>query len=342
MTLKEIANKVGVSITTVSRVINKNDTKCASKEVRDRIWDVVSASEYTPNKEAQALRQTASGTKIKEFVKNKNIACFFARTPDVNSDPFFNYIYRSIEKEAFKLGYFIKCSLSFNQLNNSPTKELLLNSGLDGLIILGKCDNKHLKYLCNNFKNIIYISLAEAEAPIDQIICDGYKIARTAVNYLNFLGHTKIGYIGEQNDEIRYKGFCDELSSLNLDINPFFCINSNLSAECGYKAMQDLIKINILPTAIVCCNDLTAIGAIKASKDASIKVPQDISIMGIDDIEIASYIEPSLTTISVPKDEMGKIAAKLLFDKINNEYNLPIKIEFPYKLQIRQSCKNLN
>ncbi|ONI38872.1 hypothetical protein AN396_01510 [Candidatus Epulonipiscium fishelsonii] len=342
MTLKEIAKNVGVSVTTVSRVINKNDTKCASKEVRDRIWDVVSASGYTPNKEAQALRQTASDTKIKSFVKNRNIACFFARTPDVNSDPFFNYIYRAIEKETFRLGYFIKFSLSFNQLNNSSTRDLLLNSGLDGLIILGKCDNEHLKYLCGKFKNIIYIGLTEAGASIDQVICDGYKIARTAVNHLYFLGHTKIGYIGEQSAEIRYKGFQDELTSLKLTINPLHCINSELSAECGYKAMNSLIKKNNLPTAIVCCNDLTAIGAIKAIKDANIKVPQDISIMGIDDIEMASYIEPSLTTIRVPKEEMGKMAAKVLFDKINKEHTLPIKIEFPYKLQIRQSCKNLN
>lgn len=342
MTLKEIAEKVGVSASTVSRVINKNDTKCASQSVREKIWDAVTASGYVPNQHAQRLKMSASGQKAAEQeVPEKNLACIFARSRDINNDPFFNSIYRAVEKEAFGSGYFIKYSLSFPQLVSPSSIALLKSANIDGIVILGRCKSDQLQLLRSEFRNIICVSLNAISPVIDQIVCDGYQVARTAVNYLHTLGHASIGYIGEIENEIRYKGYRDEMAALGLAMPRERIVDVSLSMEGGYHGVRRLKESGGLPGAIFCCNDITAVGAIKGIKEMGLKIPQDVSLLSIDDIEMASYVTPMLSTISIPKEEMGKMAVKILLDRINKGHRLPVKLELPYQIKARESCRDL-
>lgn len=342
MTLKEIAEQVGVSTSTVSRVINKNDTKCASQPVREKIWDAVTASGYVPNQHAQRLKLAASGQEDSmQATPEKNLACIFARSGNINNDPFFNSIYRAVEKEAFRNGYFIKYSLSFPQLVSSYSLDLLKTANIDGIVILGRCKAEHLQLLRNEFRNLVYVCLNAINPVIDQIICDGYQVARTAVNYLNSQGHTSIGYIGEIENEIRYKGYRDEMEALGLPMPKEWIADVNLSMEGGYHGARRLKENGGLPTAIFCCNDITAVGAIKSIKEMGLEIPQDVSLLSIDDIEMASYVTPMLSTISIPKEEMGKMAVKILLDRINKGHRLPVRLELPYQIKARESCRKL-
>ena len=155
----------------------------------------------------------------------------------------------------------------------------------------------------------------------DQVVCDGREITYSAISYLHELGHTKIGYIGEQNNEIRYTAFKEALKSLNLPFLQKNTANVKLSHEGGYQGAYHLMEAKSDITAIFCANDNTAIGAIKAIREKGYRIPEDISIIGVDDIETAQYLSPMLTTVHIPTEEMGQLAAKILIDRINGTQN---------------------
>ena len=144
MTLKEIAREAGVSISTVSRVINQSNSNAASKEVQDHIWEIVRRTGYTPNSSARNLK-TGTGGLISE--PSHSIACLFARTPDAITDPFFSQLARNIEKEAFKQNYILKYSFTSIDIRHPSTFHLIANNQVDGVAILGRCDKQMLSFL---------------------------------------------------------------------------------------------------------------------------------------------------------------------------------------------------
>ncbi len=195
-----------------------------------------------------------------------------------------------------------------------------------------------LNFLKKYYKNIVYAGLNSIDYSYDQIICDGYKASMAAVKYLASLKHTNIGYIGEVNNEVRYKGYSDALNELNLPVNHQSIINAQLSTDGGYIGTKKLLSSKANVTAIFCANDTTAIGALKAIKESNLRVPEDISIISIDDIDMAQYVSPMLTTVHIPIDELGKITTKILIDRIEHGHTLPIKIDIPFTLTKRESC----
>lgn len=338
MTLKEIAKMVGVSPSTVSRVINKNDEKCASQEVKNKIWKIVQETGYTPNKSAQQLKLASNPELERENVKR--LACVFARVKDVN-DQFFSALYRVIEQEAFKNQLLMQYAVTFSQLEGQSGQKMLKDIEADGAIILGRCDKQLMQRIKDSCRHVICTSLNPVDFPIDQVICDGYKAAKEAVNYLYKLGHRKIGYIGELNNEMRYKGYFSQMQELGLDVDRSFIASVSHSMEGGYRGAQEIISKPKHPTAIFCCNDITAVGAISAIKAKKLNIPNEISIISIDNIEMAKYVSPMLTTVGVPLEEMGKMTVTLLRDRMNGGHSLPMKMEMPFGIIKRESCKQL-
>lgn len=335
MTLKEIAQEAGVSISTVSRVVNKNNSTAASKEVQDRIWEIVRRTGYTPNTMARDLKK---GVSPATGAPNRSIACLFARTTDTATDLFFSSLARSIEQEAFRRNYVLKYSFSSFDIHHPNTFRLITDNHVDGVVILGRCDKPLLKLLKQYFNYVAYTGLNGLDANYDQIICDGYQAAVAAVEYLIKLGHKRIAYIGETKLEIRYNGYCDTLAKYNLSQRKGYATNVMLSLEGGYQGAKKLIDIGCDATAYFCSNDVTAIGAMRAFQEAGFKIPKDISIISIDDIETAQYLNPMLTTVHIPVDEMGIMTAKTLIDRIEGGHRLPIKINLPFYIAIRDSC----
>lgn len=335
MTLKEIAREAGVSISTVSRVINQSNSNAASKEVQDHIWEIVRRTGYTPNSSARNLK-TGTGGLISE--PSHSIACLFARTPDAITDPFFSQLARNIEKEAFKQNYILKYSFTSIDIRHPSTFHLIANNQVDGVAILGRCDKQMLSFLKKYFNHVIYSGLNSLNAKYDQILCEGVKASEAAVEYLIKLGHREIAYVGETKDEERYTGYISTLQKHNIPVQNEYISNVILSSEGGYSGTKALLERTRDMTAVFCPNDLTAIGAMRALQEAGLKIPQDISVISIDDIDMAQYLSPMLTTIHVPLDEMGKTTAKILIDRIQGGHHLPMKISLPFYLAVRESC----
>ncbi len=334
MTLKEIAREAGVSISTVSRVVNKNAPGAASKEVQDKIWEIVRRTGYTPNSTARTLKMGEDGS----IAPSRSIACLFARTSDTVTDLFFSSLSRSIEQEAFKRNYVLKYSFSSFDINHPGTFRLITDNHVDGVVILGRCDKPLLKMLKQYFNYVAYTGLNNLDAKYDQIICDGSQAAVAAVNYLIDMGHKKIAYVGEIQQENRYAGYCRALEARRIPLRKDYLANVTLSSEGGYQGVKKLLGAGCDATAFFCCNDITAIGAMRALQEAGRTVPRDASLISIDDIDTAQYLNPMLTTVHIPVEEMGQMTAKILIDRIEGGHRLPVKMELPFYIAVRDSC----
>ena len=334
MTLKEIASLAGVSPSTVSRVINHPGSKAASRKVEDKIWQIVRETGYIPDISARSLK--LHGTLGRTQDSPKAIGCFLARTH--TSDPFFSKITRGLEWEALRNGYTVKYIFSYQDMRQPDIRQAVRQTKVEGAALLGRPDSKMRSFLKANFKKIIYAGLNNIDSDFDQITCNAYLASKTAVSYLAELGHTQIAYLGERKNEIRYRGYLDAISQLALPLNREYIIDTPLSTEGGYQAATRLLSSENNITALFCANDLTAIGAMKAAKEIGRSIPQDLSVIGIDDIETCQYTKPMLTTIHIPMENLGTMTAKILIDRIETGKRIPMKVELPFRLIRRDSC----
>lgn len=335
MTQKEIAREANVSVSTVSRVINNKGKNAASQEVRDRIWEIVRRTNYIPNGSAQKLR---SGQIAAADEAVGSIECLFARMPFSDKDQFFSELARNVEVEALGLNYVLKYSFTALSLQKNYAAQALAESTAKGVVILGRCDKVTLSMVQRRFKNICYVGLNYFKPEYDQVICDGMEASKAAVNHLISLGHTKIGYIGEAMEEIRYIGYRNAMIEKKLSTESRYVANVLLSYKGGYKGAKSLLGSASDITAVFCANDITAVGAMRAFQESGLSIPKDISIIGVDDIETSKYLAPPLTTIRIPIEEMGRFAAKLLVDRIQGGHRIPIKALLPFHLEVRESC----
>lgn len=340
MTLKEIAQEVGVSISTVSRVINQKGTNAASKEVRDRIWEVVRATGYVPNAAAQSLKR--SDQPVQQDAAPHVIACLFARSPASINDPFFTGLARSVEEAAYQKNYVIKFLFTALDMDHPGTMQIIMDNHVEGIVVLGRCDRKLLVMIRRMLKNVVCISLNQMDDKLDQVICDAAEIGRAAVEHLISLGHRNIGYLGETSNENRYVGYQNALQSHGIPLQANSVVDVLLSSEGGYRGAKQLLRQAPDLTAIFCANDATAVGAIRALQEEGIKIPGDISIISVDNIEMAQYVSPTLTTIHIPLDEMGHMAFCQLHDRISGGHQIPMRVSVPFSLVERESCAKPN
>lgn len=340
-TLKDIAKRAGVSISTVSRVINNDQNKPASEETAEKVWNLVREMGYSPNFHARNLKTSKNSRPNLD----KTIGCILASPKDTFKDQFFSQIMMGIQSEAALNGYSVGYTFSYFE-DKSALFQHITSSEADGSIVLGRMNEDFLSFIKSNIKNLVYVGLNSIGRDLDEVICDAYEATSCAVQHLISLGHENIGYIGEipsldiNNiiNEHRFKAFKDTLSKNNISLNDYCIKNITLSSKEGYDAMMEIIESGNLPSAIFCGNDITAIGAMKAIHKNGLHIPKDISVVGLDNIEISEYFRPSLTTVHVPKEELGKFAVKLLIDRINGGHEVNAVVKLPFKLIVRESC----
>lgn len=344
MSIKEIAKLAQVSPATVSRVLNNPEYKCASPETREKIRKAAIRLHYVPNEAARSLK----AGKMSVSDKTSYITILITRTDSAHIDPFFDELLRVVETEIHKNN----CILSkvwYRSLFSSEKKcarEAVshmieemhgeVKGHCDGLIIIGKCAKNALTGLKKEFSNVICINRNSSNGQVDEVVCDGAKIASMAVEYLIGLGHTSIGYIGECHHEARYRGFLETMQRHGLDPDPDFMIETDQTETGGYEAIEQLLRLPDYPTGIYCSNDITAIGALKSlAKRKNLYRP---SIISSDDIVEAQFTSPMLTTIHVPREDMGKFALQLLLDRIRKGHKTVLKLEMECQLVVRESC----
>lgn len=334
-TIKDIAKMAGVSVTTVSKVINNYPD--ISQKTREKVNKIIEQENYHPNAIARSLSTN----------KSHSIGIFF--TDHFNSGlrhPFFRDIIYGIERTFFQKGYDL--ILFANQWGERFSyTEKCKNRNVDGAILMGMPrTDPYLDKLINSNIPTVFVDLDLIGKNASYVISDNITGARKAVNYLYEIGHRKIGMIMGHRvtkpAQDRLIGFQNEIDELNLTYNPKWIVGTEFGENGGYLAMKELLKLEDRPTAIFCQGDEIAIGAMKAIEEKGYNVPDDFSLIGFDDIEISRYITPGLTTIRQDKLTMGRKAAELLLEIINNPYRTYPPIILPTKLIERDSCRPLN
>ena len=344
MSIKEIAKRAQVSSATVSRVLNNPDYKCSSPQVRERIRKAAIELNYVPNEAARRLKTGSSSAEEKTCYIN----ILMTRTDSAHVDPFFDELLRVVETEIHRNN----CILSqvwYRAIFSSDKRCRRENIAdiiekmyeqteghCDGLIVIGKCNKEALALFRKKYKNVVCVNRNASSGVVDEVVCDGEKIAFMAVEHLIELGHKNIGYIGECHNEARYRGFVEALYDHHLELDPDFVIETNQTEAKGYEAMEKLLAMPDYPTGIYCANDITAVGVLKLlSHRKNIYMP---SVIASDDIEQAQFTTPMLTTVHLPKEDMGKFALWLLLDRINNGHKAVTRMELECKLMVRSSC----
>ena len=348
MSIKKIAEAAGVSTATVSRVLNNPNYKCSSEDLRDKIWQIARELNYMPNEAARNLKMGVAN----DLAKTYYIDILMTRTENTQADPFFSEVLRIIESEIHKQRCILvrvwhqplfsndkKCKIeNIDKILADMMQKEQTHS--DGLIIIGKCNDEVLKKLVSKYKSVVSVNRNSTNYKVDEVTCDGKRIAMLAVEYLIQLGHRKIGYVGDCHNESRYKGYQETLFKYNIDMDINNVIEAEHTEAEGYEIMEKLIQREEAPTAIYCANDMIAIGMLKCLGKYKNRYYMP-SIIASDDIDEAQYTKPMLTTVRLPKEEMGKFAMHLLLDRLNGGHKAIVKTELEGKLIVRESCTSV-
>ena len=348
MSIKKIAEKAGVSPATVSRVLNNPNYKCSVSGLRDKIWKTAIEMNYVPNEAARNLKRGVSAKQEKTWYIN----ILMTRTDSSTTDPFFAELLRVIESEIHdkncilsKVWYMSvfsddrKCRReNLDRLVDGMYGEV--DGKRDGLIIIGRCNKEALKKLNKKYKSVVSVNRNSTNYEVDEVLCDGKKIASAAVEYLISLGHKNIGYIGQCHSEDRYNGYLETLKKHDLDVIPEYVIETKQTEAEGYEAMEKFFQSDDMPTGIYCANDISAIGMLKCLNKFRNRYYMP-SIISSDDIQEAQFTKPMLTTVSLPKEDMGKFALYLLLDRLRGGHSGIVRMELEGKLVIRNSCSSV-
>ena len=330
-TMKQVAEKAKVSTTTVSHVIN--NTRVVSSDVRERVLNVIQELRYIPSAVARSLKNDRTHT-IGMMIPN-------------NSNPYFAELIQGIEDESFKLGYNIILCNSYDD----PKKQVayirvLMEKRIDGLILVSSGSDAELSQLLDDEsipKVLVDRELTGVAA--DFIESNHEQGGYLATKYLLDLGHRNIACVSGPRDLLpsrdRVSGYMKALQEAGVAFREDCLLHSDFTSQGGFTAFQQLLALANPPSAIFASNDLMAIGGICAANQAGIKIPEELSVIGYDDIALASFSNPPLTTVVQPKYDIGVLTARVLVDRINNA-ELPFRRELlSTSLKVRQSTATL-
>ena len=318
-----------MSTATVSHVIN--ETRFVSEELCAKVYQAMRELDYRPNAIARSLRRK----------KTHNIGMII---PDI-SYPFLAEVAKGVEDIGFELGYNVILFDSNGDLEKEASCiELFQEKRVDGIVFVAAGESAdHVQSLIEQEMPVILVDRDLTEIEVDTVIADNVESGYRATEHLIQSGHRRIGCItgprklGVSNK--RVDGCRQALERYGLPLCDEFLVHGDFRCRGGYEAMKELLALKKPPTAIFACNDLMAMGAICAASQKRLRMPQDVAIIGCDDIALASFTNPSLTTIAQPKYEMGAMAVKMLVERIEDRNRPPTKQILPIELVIRDSCQ---
>jgi LacI family transcriptional regulator, purine nucleotide synthesis repressor len=339
--LKDIAEHVGVSISTVSRVIQNDQTRNVNSETKARIWEAVKELGYIPNQHARNL---VTNKQEKNNTRTMKIG-WVANPKQAETNPYFATIYTGIRDLLSDHDYTL-ISITKDEIENEV---LLLKTihdlGIEGLLLIDKIDDSIIEYIQQNIP-VVGLDFYYTDKNMAIIDYDREASIKMVVRHLVKQGHRDIGFIGGGHEtledlhaEHRFKGFQLAMEEAGLAIQPDWVINTQWKMENSYEKMKSLIKQDPLqlPTAMVCASDLMAIAAMRAVREHNLRIPEDIAFFGVDNLEMGKYSSPQLSTVDIPKYEMGRMAAKTIMEMVEGKIKLPIKITLPFELVFRES-----
>lgn len=335
-TIYDIAREAGVSIATVSNAINGKGK--ISQKRREEILEIMDRLHYQPSVIASAL------TSKRTFTLGLLI-------PDV-SNPFFAEIARAIEDQAHHSGYsVIICSTDNKDERIERYIKLLEQKSVDGIIIGTGIDNLEiLKQLLSKSIPVAMIAREVDSLSLHTVITDDFYGGTIAAEHLIGLGHQKLAVLAENlkvsSSRERVKGFKSALLEAGIPFDDTHVVVCDYKIEDGKRGARALLQLKDKPTAIFCCNDMLAIGALQAAKDEGLQVPRDLSIIGFDNTILSNVVSPSITTVAQPMEYMAKLVFDLLISNLEYERTSKKRIVLRPELIVRQSTaavkKDLN
>jgi LacI family transcriptional regulator len=329
-TIKDVAAKAGVSTTTVSHVIN--DTRFVSNILRNRVLEAIQDVGYYPNRLARGLRRGDTAT-------------IGLMIPD-NSNPFFAEIARIIEDIGFANGYsVILCNSAGDLGRESAYIDMLLSKQVDGVIfIAAHSEPNNLMKLRQSKTPVV---LVDRDIPLffgDVVLVNNEQGGYIATKYLLELGHTKIACLAGPSTVTpsadRIKGYMRALNEAGIETREDYLLTGDFEYQSGENAMDKLTSLSDSPSAVFVCNDMMAIGMMRRAKFHNLRIPEDISIIGYDNIQFSAAVSPALTTIAQPVKELSSAAITRLISKIQSEVDNQegTRIVLDTQLIIRDSC----
>ncbi len=330
-TIKEIAEKANVSTATVSRVLNHDKSLSVTDETRERIISIANELNYVPVRKRQTERNQESVAINRIF----GLEMWYA--PEYEwEDTYFLSIRKGIEQECSERG------ITLRKLKHDWRDKRENYEDLDGLIVIGALEDETK---VDKVSPVVLVNDSTENPKYDNVVLDYEKATEQAIEHLLMLGHTKIGFIGgmhqtgeEEIKDLRQRAFESILQEKGLLKEEYIFLSSRFLVSDGYECMKQLIRNEQRPSALFVASDAMAIGAIRAAHEAGMKVPSDISIVSFNDVEMAAFTQPAITTVKVYTEEMGRTAVKLILDQLNGR-TIPIKAVLPTNLVIRESAK---
>lgn len=331
ITIYDVAEKAGVSIATVSKVIN--DTGRISEKTRKKIHKIMEELEYQPSVVASAL-------------SGKSTFTIGLTLPDL-ANPYFAEIARAIEDRGREYGFNVfMCSTDNDARKEEEYYQLFMKKRVDGIIMVSR--EKHdtmVKKIISEKVPLVMIAREIFSVPVTSVMVDDYYGGFQAGTHLLQQGHTQIAVITENLQEMgskeRLRGCTDAMKEAGIDFNATLSIEGGYTLESGKKAMKQLLEQVDCPTAIFACNDILAIGAMQAVRELGLQVPADISIVGYDNTILASIVDPPLTTIAQPMQEIGERSVALLVQQIQSKENVRQRVVLMPDLIVRSSTRKL-
>lgn len=335
-TIKDVAKKAGVSVATVSLVIHNN--KRISEETHRKVNKVIKDLNYHPSRSARGL-----------VTKNtSNVGFILTDDHFVRSEPFYTKIFLGTEFEAHNHDFYVLLTTvdhDFRRGDKLP--RFVLERNVDAIIIAGKISKDLVTELDKCGIPLIFVDYYPASGDYPTVLIDNIKGGKLATEHLINSGHKNIGFIGgdikHPSIYYRFQGYMTALENANLKFrkNAVSSQWEEPNRSEGYQAAKELYKNVDNLTAVFACNDSMAIGALQFFKDEGLKIPGNVSIVGFDDVEADLLINPPLTTIRVPKIEMGLEAMRLTVNAIKEGKKSIKKILVPVQLIERESVKNI-
>ena len=324
MDIRDVARRAKVSTATVSRTVNQVATVDA--QLAKRVWKAIEELGYYPNRQARALvsgRSRIFGLIVSEI-----------------TNPFFPEIVQTFETLAVEQHYEI---LLTSTIHDPKRMELavrrMIEGRVDGVAILTfGMEEDLLEHL--RFRNLplVFVDIGPKAPRVSNIRVDYADGIRQAVQHLAALRHERIGFIAGplrlRSAMARKDAFQASMKEIGLPVKPDFLVEGDHRLEGGKRALKKLAQLRERPTAVLCSNDMTAIGVMREAFELTIKVPQDLSVVGFDDIRMAEFLTPPLTTVQMSQSELARLAFEALLKEVQRETPVPDGCEYVLKTHL--------
>jgi LacI family transcriptional regulator len=329
VTLKELAARARVHPSTISRVANNDPKLRIAPETRSRIEALLKATEYRPNAVARGL-------------KLRQTLVLAVVIPDI-TNPLFASMFRGVEDGAMSRGYqVLLCNTDGNPERERSHLQSLAARRVDGVILASTfLKDPTVRWLRHQRTPYVLVNRFSDEDVDPFVGSDDVKGATLATQHLIGLGHVRIGHLAGQptisTGVLRRRGYEAALAAAGLKIDPELVVQSGYVEEGGADAMERLLALKKPPTAIFAVTDMTAIGAYGVARKRGLRIPDDLAIVGYNDIPLAGRLIPGLTTVHVPIHEFGSVAAGMLLEQIETAELTRKRVVFEPHLVVRGS-----